>query len=54
MCGVWRLPTLVEWLRPDIILTLGVFAVSIALLTNTIRSWIKDRQFKKKWMINNE
>ena len=46
--------TLFELLRPDLILVLGIFALSVALLMNTIRSWIKERQFKKKWMINNE
>ena len=46
--------TMFELLRPDLILMLGIFSLSVALFVNTIRSWIKDRQFKKKWMINNE
>ena len=47
------MPTLVEWLRPDIILVLGIFVVSVALFINTLRSWINESRFKKKWMINN-
>jgi len=43
-----------ETVRPDIILPLAIFAISIALLTSTLRGWISDRRLKKTWEINNE